>query len=560
MTGLDEQPANGAAIRERLLTQLYGADAPAVARQLEQRLERHRTATARHQAAAWSAADVWLITYADQFTQTSEMPLATLASVLGSDLGQMFTGVHVLPFYPSSSDEGFSVIDYRKVDHAFGTWDDIAGLASDRRLMVDAVVNHVSARSPWFRDFLAGEEPFARFFRTADPDEDTSAVIRPRTHPLLTEFDSATGPVSVWTTFSADQVDLDYRTPEVLLEIIDVLLGYIDRGASAIRLDAAGFLWKDPARSSIHLPETHVIVQFLRSCVDHAAPGTLLITETNVPQIENISYLNQRQPEANAVYQFALAPLVADAIFSGDVETLAGWADGLDAVVATDCSFLNFLACHDGIGLRPAEGLLSPTQTERLVAACQRVGGQVSYRSLPDGSQTPYELNTTWFDFLGDGVDEATAIARHLATHAVMLALPGIPAIYVHSLFGSSNDQQRRAETGENRSLNRTRFVDTEALLGGAMPEAGTRASLVADGLRKLVMRRRTNPAFHPEAPCQVGVAASGVLSIERQWSDARAHWLVNLSAEPRLVSTPSGAGMTTDEVELTPYGIAILS
>ena len=189
--------------------------------------------------------DVFLITYADQVTQTGRPPLTTLTEFCKTYLAGTISAVHILPFYPSSSDDGFSVVDYRVVDAAFGTWEDIAALGTDFKLMFDAVINHVSASSAWFRGFLADDPRFREYFILVDPHADLSGVVRPRILPLLTKFVTPSGEKSVWTTFSTDQIDLNYRNPVVLLEILDTLLFYVKHGAQFIRLDAIAYLWKE---------------------------------------------------------------------------------------------------------------------------------------------------------------------------------------------------------------------------------------------------------------------------------------------------------------------------
>ena len=560
MTTAEAGSAN-ARLRLSLLESLYEDAAVAVSGRLEAILA---TATQElgHQPrpSLWDEGDVWLITYADQFQRSGERPLETLRSVLNNELAELCTGVHILPFYPWTSDEGFSVSDYLAVDPDFGTWEDVAAIGQGRHLMVDAVINHASVSCRWFTDFLDGKAPWNRFFRTEDPETDVSLVVRPRTHPLLTQFDTATGPAWVWTTFSNDQVDLDYAEPEVLLAIVEVLLTYVANGATAIRLDAIGFLWKDPTRSSIHLPETHTAIQLMRSCLDEVAPGTVIISETNVPHEENISYFNDDPAEVHAVYQFPLATLSANAALTGKADTLIDWANGMTDVVGPDQSYLNFLASHDGIGVRPAEGLLEPSAIADLVTACEAVGGRVSYRDLGDGTHAPYELNTTWFDLMSYGVDEATAVARHLATHAVMLALPGIPAIYAHSLFGSSNDSAGYAASGANRSLNRKRFEAVDEVFETLQTDG--RASRVFEGLRRHVAARRSSPAFHPEGSCVVLPLGGAALAIERSHNGATARCLVNLGPEPVTVDEPARPQLHGNAFtgQLGPYEVAWLA
>ena len=486
--------------------------------------------------ALWDEHDVWLITYADQFQRTDEPPLQTLHDFYRRRLSGHLNGVHILPFYPWTSDDGFSVIDYEEIDPRYGTWADVEDLAGSSRLMVDGVLNHLSSESRWFKRFLTGDPSYEGFFKTLDPDVDVSSVVRPRTHPLLTRFDSHDGPVHVWTTFSADQVDLDYSNPEVLLRVIGVVLDYARHGADAIRLDAIGFLWKEPSTPSIHLPQTHAIIQLMRACLDVSYPNVLLISETNVPHAENVSYLGSSgEREAQAVYQFSLPPLVLHAALTGTTRHFTEWAAGATAVTEPGKTFFNFLASHDGIGLRPVEGILSDGDRDFLVEACRAVGGGVNMRQMSDGSEAPYELCTTWFDAMTHGADEDTALRRHIATHAVMLAMPGIAAVYAQSLVGGANDPEGAARTGMNRTLNRRRF-DVDAL-EHEMDRAGSRDQRVWSALSGAIEARKRHPAFHPDAAMRVMDLPEGLVGIEREsGSGEAARCVVNFGTDEALI------------------------
>jgi hypothetical protein len=485
-----------AAHRLELLTGLYGREAAAVeARAVERLGAEHAGNTPRP-----SQRDAWLICYPDQFRTAGEAPLRTLGALIDRHLSPEINGVHVLPFHPSSSDRGFSVVDYSEVDPAFGTWRDVAELAADRRLMADAVVNHTSAHGPWFRGFLAGDPRFAGFFRTAEPDADLSAVVRPRTSPLLTTFQSATGPISVWTTFSADQVDLDYRNPEVLLAVLDVLLRYRRAGAAAIRLDAIAFIWKVEDSPSINLPGTHDVIELLRSWLDELDPGLLLVTETNVPHAENVAYLGRPgRREAQAVYQFALPPLLLHTLAIGDAEALVDWASTLGEL-PPGRTYLNFTSSHDGVGLRPLEGLLEATAVAALTNLCERAGGVVNRRRRADGSDVPYELASTWYSLMtAIDPDPERALARHLLSQAFVLSLGGIPLLYTHVLFASENDVARYARTGVGRDLNRADF-EPVATLDAALADPASRPARSLAALKRMLAMRRASPAFDPEA------------------------------------------------------------
>lgn len=531
--------------RERILTlleRLYGPDrASATARELDAVLARHRNPARPATEDRWSERDVWLITYPDQFVSPGDPPLRTLRRFYRAQLAPHLDGLHVLPFYPWSSDDGYSVLDHERVDPRYGDWGDVEALAGEGRLMVDAVINHMSTGSPWFRGFLAGDPAYRGFFRTADPGADLSATVRPRTHPLLTRFDTAAGPVHVWTTFSPDQVDLDYRNPAVLVRIVGILLDYARRGAAAIRLDAVGFLWKQEGTPSIHLPQTHVIVRLLRACLDETYPHVLVVTETNVPHQENVSYFGDAEaPEADAVYQFPLPPLVLHTLATGDATALSAWAAGVTGPLGPGRTYLNFLASHDGVGLRPAEGLLTGEDVDRLIELTRSARGEVGYRLLGDGTSAPYELNSTWFDLMAAGWGEDAGIRRHLAAHALMASLPGIAAVYVHSLFGTSNDRAAYERTGEPRKLNRRRFVPLEEL-ERRLRDPTSRASRVLTGMARLLDARASSRAFHPDADLTVLDLGPSLFAVERRHPDAVGRCIVNVGTEPVDVTLGSG-------------------
>jgi len=422
---------------------LYG---PAVAAQVWPRLarllERYRGQIPPPPTTGLSQRDALLITYGDQVQAPGQAPLRGLADFCHRHLAGVVSGVHVLPFYPWTSDDGFSVVDYRAIDPALGTWADVAALrgpAGEFRLMFDAVVNHISAHSAWFQAFLHDDARYRDYFIVVPGTPDLSQVVRPRALPLLTPVETATDSKAVWTTFSADQIDLNYANPDVLLEMVDLLLFYAARGADFIRLDAIAFLWKTIGTPCLHQPQTHRVVQLWRTVLDQVAPHVRLITETNVPHVDNLAYFGDGTNEAQLVYNFALPPLTLHTFRTGDARVLSAWAASL-ALPSDQVTFFNFLASHDGIGLNPARGLLPAEAVQALVDQVQAHGGLVSYKHNPDGTQSPYELNINYFDALSDpaGAEPlALQVDRFLAAQAIMLALVGVPGLYFHSLFGS---------------------------------------------------------------------------------------------------------------------------
>jgi glycosidase len=471
-------------------------------------------------------ADAVLITYGDQVQEPGKPTLQTLAEVLETYLKGIVSSVHILPFYPYTSDDGFSVIDYKVVDPALGSWSDVALLRQNFRLMFDAVINH----------FLAGDPHYTDYFITESPTTDLGRVTRPRTLPLLTPVETPAGTQYVWTTFSADQIDLNYKNPAVLLEIIDVLLFYVAQGAEFIRLDAIAYLWKEIGTTCIHLPQTHRVVQLFRAILDVVAPNVMLITETNVPHAENISYFGNGRNEAQMVYQFSLAPLILHTFHTGNAEALQAWAAGLEKLPET-ATFFNFIASHDGIGVRPAEGILSRDEIQALVDKTVAHRGQVSYKTNSDGSQSAYELNITLFDALSDpngGEAEALKIDRFMTSQAIMLALAGVPGIYVHSLVGSSNNYVGLAQTGRARTLNRQKWQRAE--LEAALNNPASRTSRIFRRYAHLLQVRAGQPAFHPNGDQHLIHDNPALFCLRRISPDGQSQVLClhNISAQPQ--------------------------
>jgi sucrose phosphorylase len=484
--------------------------------------------------------DVILITYGDQVTEPDVPPLQTLARTLERYADGLISSVHILPFFPYSSDDGFSVIDYTQVNPDWGEWAHVRRIGEHFRLMFDLVINHISRQSEWFQGFKAGDPEYADFFITVEPETDLSDVVRPRAKPLLTPVETAEGEQHVWTTFSPDQIDLNFANPKVLLRIVDVLLHYVAQGAEIIRLDAIAYLWKEIGTSCIHLEETHRVVKLFRALLDAVAPGVMLITETNVPHQENISYFGDGTDEAQLVYQFSLPPLTLHAIARDDATYLTAWAAGLSEDLPTEqTTFYNFLASHDGVGVRPIEGILPEREIELLLARTEAHGGYVSYKTNADGSKSPYELNISYFDALSDpqAAEPLTRqIRRFMVSQAVMLALQGVPAIYVHSLFGSRNYNEGVEATGRYRSINREKF--RRAPLERALQDPDSRRARVYRAYADLLRVRRAHPAFHPNAHQEILSLPPALFALWRATSDdTRLLCLHNVTGEVQTVS-----------------------
>lgn len=446
----------------------------------------------------WDQRDALMIAYGDSIVREGERPLRTLKHWLDQHADGLLTGVHILPFYPSSSDDGFSVVDYLRINAALGDWDDVLGIGAKYDLMADLVINHCSGESRWFKNFVKGEEPGRGYFATAGEGDDLSRVVRPRTSPLLRGVETRDGPRKVWCTFSHDQIDLDFRNPQVLKRMVEIIRHYLDNGVRIFRLDAVAFLWKTPGTSCLNLPETHEIVRLLRTLIEHARADALIITETNIPNQENLSYFGNSN-EAHCIYNFSLPPLLVNTLVTGDCFYLKQWMMSMPPP-QLGTAYFNFIASHDGIGLRPAEGLLSDEELQTLIDTMRRFGGRVSYRALESDRNKPYEINIALFDALQGTVDgpDDWAVERFVCAHAIMLGLEGIPGIYIHSLLATRNDHEGLERAGHNRAINRRQWdADTlDALLADSESEHG----IVFRRIMALLAVRQRQAAFHPNA------------------------------------------------------------
>ncbi len=510
--------ASPAARIANLLGSLYGETVGAdTGRRIAELLARHAANTSLYpKAGALSERDAMLITYADQVCEPGGAPLRTLVAFCECRLADVVSGVHLLPFYPWSSDDGFSVRDYFAVAAEYGTWDDLTAFRARFDLMFDAVFNHLSAQGDWFQRFLRDEPEFRDFFVTVQGDPDLSQVVRPRALPLLTEFPTARGPERVWTTFSADQVDVNVKNPRVLLALLEALLCYVAHGARFIRLDAIAYLWKEIGTACIHLPQTHAVIQLMRAVLDEVAPHVQLITETNVPHVDNLSYFGDGTNEAQLVYNFALPPLVLHALLRGDASHLTRWAATLHAP-SEHTTFFNFLASHDGIGINPARGILPAAEIDFLVERCEAHGGFINYKHNADGMKSPYEMNIVFFDAVNDpaaGDSLETQVNRFMVAQAIMLAVAGVPGIYFHSLFGSRNDREAALQSGINRRVNRQKLprADLEADLA----EKDSLRGRVFGRYRVLLKARRSHAAFNPHAEQRIFEGDKRVFAVLR--------------------------------------------
>jgi glucosylglycerate phosphorylase len=546
---------------EHKLAELYGRDTSS--NLADQLAALAANTNAYKSAQPLNESDIILIAYGDHLKSASDGPLATLRRFVDERLGNSISGVHVLPFHPATSDGGFAVADYDSVDQRLGTWSDIEALADKGQLMADFVLNHVSASHPWFASFLAGEPRYANFFITPDTDFDFDNVVRARATPLLTPFDTAGGPVRVWTTFGPDQIDLNYRNSDVLVEMAKAMLNFVAHGATVLRFDATHFLWKESGSTCVNLPEAHLVIQILRIVLDLVDPEIIIISETNIPHDENITYFGNGHNEAQMVYNFALPSLLVHTLHTGNAERMTEWARSLETPSDQTC-FFNYTACHDGISVRGSAQILSVGQRRAMIQRSIDHGGRILYRSTPTGD-IPYEMNITYYDVLSPWQDEL-AMDRFLVSQAVSLAMAGVPAVYLSSLFGAHTWQDGFLDGGGSREVNRQRY-DLEEL-SRQLDDESCRRGQVFSAYQRLLRARRCEPAFHPQGAQEVLDCGPGVFGLTRRSLDASRtvvalHNVTDSTAEFELAEGRWQSLLSEEQIQgkatLRPYGIAWL-
>ena len=446
----------------------------------------------------WNENDIFLISYGDSIVSAKDKKLKTLKKFFDEFITPHFNNVHILPFFPFSSDDGFSITDYKKVRDDLGSWEDISLLSKDYRVMADIVINHASKKSEYFQEFVRGNNEYKDFFISLDKDEGFEEVVRPRSSDLFQEVELSNQKKYLWCTFSHDQIDLNFKNPDVLLFFIKLIYIYLKHGIKVFRLDAVAFLWKEKGTNCLNLPQTHEVVKLFRTLLDHYNNNTLLITETNLPNLENLSYFGNGD-EANAIYNFTLPPLLLWTLLMGDSTALRKWTMSMPPA-KEHTTYFNFIASHDGIGLRPTENILTDQERDTLIEIVKEFGGVISNRKKPDATETVYELNTTLLDAMKGtfkGIDHMQ-VERFLACHAIMLSLEGIPAFYIHSVLGTTNDYELMKKNSQNRSINRKSWDFDE--IKNKLHDGKSINNQVYSSIINLIKIRKKQPAFHPNA------------------------------------------------------------
>ncbi len=452
-------------------------------------------------------------------------------------LKNYFNTVHFLPFYPSSSDSGFAVKDHYKIDSRIGTWSDISNFAKKNDVMADIVINHSSARGLWFRNFLKDKKPGKNYFLTVNAKFNTSKVVRPRDHELLKKINIFKKTEYLWRTFSPDQLDLNFKNPAVLLRFIKIMINLVNHGVTIFRLDAIAYLWKESGTKCINLKQTHEIIKLFRLICSFLSVKTILVTETNLPEKENLSYFGKKD-EANWIYNFSLSPLLIHAFLFENSFYLCKWSKQLPSTKLGN-NYLNFIASHDGIGMRPAEGILNKKSIRDLLTRLKKNGSKFSYRKIKGKSKKVYEANITVFNALKkSNIDKEGKFyfERYISAHAIMISFEGVPAVYFNSLFGTSNDEAKYIITGNNRDVNRYRWNEKHIL--NQLKNSKSKQSIFYKSLTNLLSIRAKQKAFHPNASRTTLNMGSKIFCFQRKSIDKKQSiiCLTNLSSKAQYV------------------------
>ena len=525
----------------------------------------------------WDSSSVVLITYPDSIYRKDESTLKTLTEFVKNRFSGLSSVIHVLPFLPSTSDGGFAVSNHEKIDDFFGDWDDLKDLSLNHKIMADLVLNHVSSSHPWVHQFIKSKDPGASYIVSSSETDIWEKVIRPRNSSLFTNINTSQGFKSVWTTFGPDQIDVDWRNPHLFIEFVKLLVRYVNNGAEWIRLDAIAFIWKVPYTTCLHLDPVHSIVKLLNKCLKIIKPSAVLITETNVPEKENLSYLIEGN-EANLAYNFTLPPLLLEAIYTGKTDLLNSWLSTWKEL-PRQTSLLNFTSSHDGIGLRALEGIMDEQRIHNLLVESEKRGGLVSHRRLSNGQDQAYELNISWWSAMADdGSDfKQFQFERFLLSQVFTLSLKGVPAFYLPSILASSNDLDSFSKTGQRRDLNREKFEANNLL--EVLRNFDSPASRNISYLTHIVKVRSRIKAFHPEASMKcISTNIDNCIIIQRGLEEDSVYVICNVSnkrmnfdllselnlsqsfSNKKLIDNITGAHLNTDSFTLNPYQVVWIS
>ena len=478
-----------------------------------------------------------VICYGNSVTDGNKKSLKVFNKFYKKYLKNNFNSVHFLPFYPSSSDSGFAVKDHYKIEPRLGSWKDVKIISKNCNVMADLVINHSSARGLWFSNFLKNKSPGKDYFFTVDKNFNSKKVIRPREHKLLKKIKLSNETKYLWRTFSPDQIDLNFKNPKVLIRFIKIIFNLINNGVRIFRLDAIAYLWKENGNTCINHTNTHNIIKFIRLVCNLLKTECIIITETNLPEKENLSYFGNND-EANWVYNFSLAPILVYSLLFEDSNKITKWSKNFP-IAKLNNNYLNFIASHDGIGMRPIEGILSTNTQKKFLSRLKKNGGEFSYRKVQGVRKKVYEANITLFnafkysDFDKSGI---FGFERYMAAHTIMISFDGIPAIYFNSMFGNSNDNSKYIISGNKRDLNRYRWNKDK--IEDHLKDQNSKQNKYYKNMSNILAIRSKQKAFHPNAIRKTLKLGANFFGIKRVSTDNKQsiYCITNMTSKLQLL------------------------
>ena len=423
---------------------------------------------------------IMLITYADSMGEN----LADLEKVIDKYFSKAIAGIHILPFFPSSGDRGFAPVDYHKVDAAFGGWEDIERISGKYYLMVDYLINHISAQSKYYQDFLALKEQskykdlfirYKDFWENGEPtDEEVEKIYKRKPRAPYVDAHFADGTTEkVWCTFDEEQIDINCRTDTAKEFIKNNLTCLCEHGAAIIRLDAFAYAAKKAGTSCFFIEPD--VWELLDQCKQITGKYNVEV----LPEIhEHYTMQMKIAGQDYYVYDFALPMLLLNALYYGQTEYLKHWLEICPRKQYTT------LDTHDGIGVVDVRDLLPDHEIDRTKEDIYQFGANVKkiYSTAAYNNLDIYQVNCSYYSALGDH-DDAYLLAR-----AVQFFAPGIPQVYYVGLLAGKNDLDLLEQTKVGRNINRHYYSLNEIDQKVRKP--------VVQKLIKLMEFRNTYPAF----------------------------------------------------------------
>ncbi len=447
---------------------------------------------------------IMLITYADSLGKN----LTELKEALSTHVGKAVGGIHLLPFFPSSGDRGFAPMTYREVDPAFGTWEDVMELSKDYYLMYDYMINHISAKSEYYKDFLAKKDNseyrdlfirYKDFWENGEPTEEQVDAIykrKPRAPYVDAHFADGTTE-KVWCTFDEEQIDINCPS-ETAKKFVRENLSFLgEHGAAIIRLDAFAYATKKAGTSCFFIEPD--VWSLLNECADILKPdGVTLLPEIH----EHYTMQTKIAGQGFYVYDFALPMLLIHALYYGEGKYLKNWLD-----ICPRKQFTT-LDTHDGIGVVDVKDLLPDEEINRTKEEIYKCGANVKkiYSTAEYNNLDIYQVNCTYYSALGDN-DDAYVLAR-----AIQFFAPGIPQVYYVGMLAGKNDLKLLEETKVGRNINRHYYSLEEIAKEVERP--------VVKKLFELMEFRNSHEAFNVEGECKVEVEDSHMLKITRTYEE----------------------------------------